>query len=170
MKQFTKVLVAIALIVGMTSAVQGQSKIAHINTQELVDAMPEYKAAQNEVQKLEASYGAEVNTMVEELTKTRERYNREAETQTDEENQRRVLEVQETQANIQKYQQGAYQKLQEKNQELLTPILEKARAAIQKVAREKGYDFVLDSTPGAGGVIMADGYDLMADVKSSVGI
>lgn len=170
MKQFTKVLVAIALIVGMTSAVQAQSKIAHINTQELVDAMPEYKAAQNEVQKLEASYGAEVNNMVEELTKTRERYNREAETQTDEENQRRILEVQETQANIQKYQQGAYQKLQEKNQELLTPILEKARTAIQKVAREKGYDFVLDSTPGAGGVIMADGYNLMADVKSSLSI
>lgn len=170
MKQFTKVLVAIALIVGMTSAVQAQSKVAHIHTQNLVDAMPEYKSAQSEIQKLEASYGAEVNSMSEELQKTMERYNREAETQTDEENQRRFAEVQETQSKIQQYQQGAYQKLQEKNQELLKPILEKARTAIQKVAREKGYDFVLDSTPGAGGIIMADGYDLMGDVKSSLGI
>jgi len=60
MKQFTKVLVAIALIVGMTSTVQAQSKVAHINTQELVDAMPEYKAAQSEIQKLEAAYGAKL--------------------------------------------------------------------------------------------------------------
>ena len=42
--------------------------------------------------------------------------------------------------------------------------------AIQKVARAKGYQYVLDSTPGAGGVIMADGYNLLADVKADLGI
>ncbi len=51
----------------------------------------------------------------------------------------------------------------------LKPVLEKARTTIQKVARAKGYDYVLDSTTGTG-VIMADGYDLMPDVKKELGI
>ena len=79
-------------------------------------------------------------------------------------------EVQETRTNIVKYQQSAMQKLEVKQQELIKPILEEARLAIQKVARAKGYEFVLDSTPGAGGVLMADGYDLMADAKAALGI
>ena len=170
MKQFTKVLAAIALIAGMSSAMQAQSKVAHINSQALVDAMPSHKTAMAELEKLQKSYDAEISALGSELQKTYERYNREAETQTDEENARRAQEVQETRTNITKYQQSARAKLEEKSQDLLTPIYEKARSTIQKVAREKGFDFVLDSTPGAAGVIMADGYDLMADVKLSLGI
>ncbi len=170
MKQFTKVLAAIALIVGMSSAMQAQSKVAHINSQSLVEAMPTYKNAMSELEKLQKSYDTEISAMGAELQKTYERYNREAETQTDEENGRRMQEVQETRTNIAKYQQTALQTLQTKEQELIKPIIEKARLAIQKVARAKGYDFVLDSTPGAAGVIMADGYDLMPDAKASLGI
>ncbi|ANH59240.1 OmpH family outer membrane protein [Dokdonia donghaensis] len=170
MKQFTKVLAAIALIVGMSSAMQAQSKVAHINSQSLVEAMPSYKTAMAELDKLQKSYDADISGMGNELQKTLERYNREAETQTDEENQRRMNEVQETRTNIVKYQQSAMQKLEVKQQELIKPILEEARLAIQKVARAKGYEFVLDSTPGAGGVLMADGYDLMADAKAALGI
>jgi len=170
MKQFTKVLAAIALIVGMSSAMQAQSKVAHINSQSLVEAMPTYKSAMSELEKLQKSYDAEISSMGGELQKTLERYNREVDTQTDEENTRRMQEVQDTRSNIVKYQQGAMQKLEGKQQELIKPIIEKARLAIQKVARAKGFDFVLDSTPGAAGVIMADGYDLMPDAKASLGI
>ena len=170
MKQFTKVVVAIALIVGMTSAVNAQSKVAHINSQTLVESMPIYKSAMSELEKLQKSYDADIQGMGTELQSTMERYNREAETQTDEENGRRMQEVQETRSNIVNYQQTALKKLQEKEQELLKPIIEKARVAIQKVARAKGYEFVLDSTPGAGGVLLADGYDLMPDAKSELGI
>ena len=170
MKQFTKVLAAIALIVGMSSAMQAQSKVAHINSQSLVEAMPTYKNAMSELEKLQKSYDAEISAMGAELQKTLERYNREAETQTDEENTRRMQEVQDTRSNIVKYQQSALKQLQGKEQELIKPIIEKARLSIQKVARAKGYDFVLDSTPGAAGVIMADGYDLMPDAKASLGI
>lgn len=61
------------------------------------------------------------------------------------------------------------QELQNKEMELLRPVMEKARTTIQKVAREKGYDYVLDSTTGTG-LIMADGYNLMPDVKKALGI
>jgi len=88
---------------------------------------------------------------------------------TDEENAKRANELQQTQRSIGEYRNNAMQELQQKEMELLQPILEKARETIQKVAREKGYDYVLDSTTGAG-LLMADGYDLMADVKAELGI
>ena len=76
MKQFTKVLAAIALIVGMSSAMQAQSKVAHINSQSLVEAMPSYKTAMSELEKLQKSYDADISGMGNELQKTLERYNR----------------------------------------------------------------------------------------------
>lgn len=170
MKQFTKVVATLALVIAMTGAVQAQdSKVAHIASQELVEAMPAYKNAMAELEKLQKSYDVDIQGMGNELQKTMERYNREAETQTDEENGRRYTEVQETRQNIVKYQQNALQKLQQKEQELLKPIIEQARVVIQKVARAGGYQYVLDSTTGLG-VIMADGYNLMADAKKELGI
>jgi len=67
------------------------------------------------------------------------------------------------------YRETAQQDLQKKETELLRPVYEKARTAIQKVAREKGYDYVLDSTTGTG-VLLADGHNLMPDVKKDLGI
>ena len=51
---------------------------------------------------------------------------------------------------------------------LRKPIMEKAQAAIKKVAKEKGFNYVLDSTTGSG-VLVAEGTDLLADVKKSLG-
>ena len=50
----------------------------------------------------------------------------------------------------------------------MRPLIEKARAAIQKVAREQGFEYVIDATQG-GALILSDGKDLMADVKKELG-
>lgn len=78
------------------------------------------------------------------------------------------MELQEMEQSIREYQQTASQEIQKKREELLRPVLEKAREVIQQVAREKGYEYVFDSSTGAG-VLMADGYDLMDDAKAAIG-
>ena len=95
-------------------------------------------------------------------------YEAEATSKTDEENQKRLVEVQTMQQNIQQYQGEAQQQMQNKEIDLLKPITEKAKAAILKVARAQGFDYVLDSTQG-GGVIMSDGKNLLDDVKKELG-
>ena len=47
----------------------------------------------------------------------------------------------------------------------MRPLIEKARAAIQKVARDQGFEYVLE----AGTLLLSDGKDLMADVKKELG-
>ncbi len=161
--------VAVALILGATSFVNAQSKIAHINAQELIEAMPDYKAAQNQLEKVQKTYDTEIKAMAKELDTKAKQYDSEAATKTDEENQKRFQEIQGMQENIQAYRQQALQDLEKKRSEIFKPILEKAQSTIQKVAREQGYQYVLDSTLGSG-VILADGKDLMPDVKKALGM
>ena len=169
MKQFKTRLIAVALIFGATSFANAQSKVAHIASQELIEQMPGYKAAMNQLEKLQKTYDTQIKEMVTEAQGTMKRYESEAQTKTDEENQKRALELQQTQRSIGEYRQTAEQDLRQKEVELLKPVFEKARTTIQKVARAKGYDYVLDSTTGTG-LLMADGYDLMPDVKKELGI
>lgn len=169
MKKFKTLLIAVALTLGATTFTQAQSKIAHIATQELIEQMPAYTAAMTQLEKLQKTYDAELQDLATEAQSTMKRYEAEAATKTDEENAKRVAELQQTQRSIGEYRQNAMQELQKKEVELLQPVYEKARAAIQKVARAKGYDYVMDSTTGTG-LLLADGYDLMPDVKKDLGI
>ena len=169
MKQFKTLLIAVALTLGATSFSNAQTKVAHIATQDLIEQMPAYIAAMNQLEKLQKTYDAEIKDMVTEAQATMKRYEAEAQTKTDTENAQRAAELQQTQRTIGEYRQNAVKELQKKEVELLKPVLEKARTTIQRVAREKDFDYVLDSTTGTG-VIMADGYDLMPDVKAALGI
>jgi outer membrane protein len=169
MKQFRTLFIAVALMIGATAFTNAQSKVAHIASQELVETMPSYKEAMGQLEKLQKTYDAEIKDMMTEAQNTMKRYESEAATKTEEENQKRAQELQGTQRRIQEHGQKAQQDLQKKELDLLKPVYEKARLAIQKVARAKEYDYVLDSSNGAG-VIMADGYNLMADVKKELGM
>jgi len=107
--------------------------------------------------------------LAKELETKMKQYDTEAAGKSDEENQKRFQEVQGMQDNIQAYRQQALQDLDKKRTDIFKPILEKAQSTIQKVAKAQGYQYVLDSTLGSG-VILADGKDLMADVKKELGM
>ncbi|AFL80347.1 outer membrane protein [Aequorivita sublithincola DSM 14238] len=169
MKKMKTLLVAIVLFVGATSFMNAQSKIAHINAQELIESMPDYKAAQGQLEKVQKTYDTEIKAMAKELDTKAKQYDGEASTKSDEENQKRFQEIQGMQENIQAYRQQALQDLDKKRTDIFKPILEKAQATIQKVAKAQGFQYVLDSTVGSG-VILADGKDLMADVKKDLGM
>jgi len=169
MKKIKLLLIALALFIGATNFVNAQSKVAHIDTQALVEAMPEMKAAQSQLEKLQKTYDAEIKSMMKEWDAKIKQYDAEGDTKTEEENLKRLQEVQGMQKNIGDYRNQALEDLRKKEVDLLQPILEKARAAIQKVARAQGIQYVLDSATG-NGVILADGTDLLADVKKDLGI
>ena len=148
--------------------VMAQSKVAHINTQQLISEMPEVIAAQNELKKLEDQYGKEMENSVKEFQTKAQTYQGDAQNQTDLINQQRQVELQEMQQRIQDFRETAAQELQKRSADMMRPLYEKARTAIEKVAAAQGFDYVLDSSPG-GSVIMASGKDLLPDVKTSLG-
>ncbi|WP_303318630.1 OmpH family outer membrane protein [Flavivirga abyssicola] len=166
MKQLKTLLLATALCIGTISFTQAQSKVAHINTQELIAAMPEAKAAQTELETLGKTYQTDMQAMATEYQNTVKQYEAEASTKTDEENQKRGLELQEKQQRIQQFRADAQQDIAKKEAELFKPIQEKAFAAINKVSKAQGYEYVLERTT----LIVAEGKDILNDVKKELGI
>ncbi len=167
MKLVRNLLLVSILFLGFTKA-QAQ-KIAHINTQELVAAMPETKQMEEELKKVAQAYDNDYKAQQTSLQAKLQKYDKEAATQTDTENAKRAAEVQELQKKLQLYAQTAQQELQKKQFDLYKPIEEKAQKAIQDVAAEKGFQYVLDSSPGKG-LLVYTGEDVMAEVKAKMGI
>lgn len=168
MKQFKQLLLIATFILAGGMSAQAQSKVAHIDTQELVESMPEMKSAKSELEKLAKTYETDIQAMATELQNKIKQYDAESSTKTDEENGKRLQEVQSMEQSIRQYQAQAQQDLQKKELELLKPITEKAKNAILKVGNAQGFDYILDSSQGQG-VIMANGKNLLADVKSELG-
>lgn len=166
MKHFKTLVVALVLFVG--TQISAQTKIAHIDVQALMTNMPEMKAAQSQLDKIKENYDKEYKTMVQEYQTKLQKYEQEAPTAGEATNEARSKEMQDMGQRIQQYQQSAGKDLEQKQVDLLKPILEKAQKAIQKVAAAKGFQYVLDATNGSG-VLVANGTDLLADVKKELG-
>jgi outer membrane protein len=168
MKHLKTLLFATVLCIASTSFINAQSNVAHIDTQALIDAMPEAITAKTELEKLAKTYEADIRTMATELDNKLKQYDAEASTKTEEENAKRVQEVGEMRTSIQQYQGQAQQDIQKKEQELFTPIYKKAKDAIQKIGKAQGFQYVLDSREGSS-LLLSDGKDLIADVKKELG-
>ncbi|WP_222983265.1 OmpH family outer membrane protein [Flagellimonas meishanensis] len=168
MKNVKKIAVALVLFVAATGFVNAQSKVAHINVQQLLSDMPEMKAAQAELKKLQETYRADIESSMTELRNKYTQYSNEATSKSEEENQKRAVELQGFEKNIQEAEQAAVQEMQKKQQELFAPISDKAKAAIEKVAAAQGFDYVIDASPGLS-LIVAKGKDLLPAVKQELG-
>lgn len=168
MKQIKSLLFAAALFIGATSFTNAQSKVAHINVGELVSSMPEMKTAQAEMEQMGKTFETDIQEMMNEYKTKAQQYEAEAATKTNEDNQKRGEELAGMQQNIRQFQANAQQQLQQKELDLLEPITKKAKAAILKVAKAQGFDYVLDSSQGSG-VIMAEGKNLLQDVQKELG-
>lgn len=167
MKRVKLILTGLILVatMGMTYA---QSKVAHINVTQLLADMPEMKAAQAELKKLQETYRADLQGSMDELRNKYTQYQNEAPSKSKEENDKRAVELQGIEQNIQEAESMAMQQMQQKQAELFAPITEKAKKAIEAVAAAKGFDYVIDASQG-GGLIVAKGVDLLPEVKQKLG-
>ncbi|MCF6349872.1 MAG: OmpH family outer membrane protein [Flavobacteriaceae bacterium] len=165
-KHLKTFLLALTLTTGLFIS---QAQIAHINSEQLVQAMPETIAMGEELKRIGQEYDTDYKTQVQELQTKAAKYQEEAATKSNEINGKRQQEISELQQKLQLYLRTAQEELQKKEFELLKPIIEKAQKAIQDIATEKAVKYVLDSSPGKG-LIVFDGEDLMVAVKAKLGI
>ncbi|MFB2119738.1 OmpH family outer membrane protein [Parapedobacter sp. 2B3] len=176
MKNLFKGAVVVAVLFLSTGLVSAQQKIGHINSNEIIQEMAEFKAAQTEFETLQKAKEGELQQMgaayqqkitaAQELQRNRSEANKDS---VDSQLQGITVELGELERRINEVQQIAQEELQKKNEELFAPIVQKANTAIQSVAKEKGYAYVFDiANPGIS--YFAGGDDLTADVKTKLGI
>ena len=168
MTHFNKLILLLSFSLFFVNNVNSQSKVGHIDTQKLILSMPEMNIVQIELEKMLKKYSVEYNNMEKAIESMRNEYLNDYETQTDKQNKLRNDEIRQLIKNVNNFKESIQLELNKKEKELTAPIIEKANKAIIKVAKKKGLDYVLDSTQGQG-VILADGKDLMAEVKTELG-
>ncbi len=164
MKQIKTLLTAAAFMLLGTTTMNAQSKIAYIDVNDLLAKMPEMTSAKAQLDKLSKTFDAEYGTMVTEYQTKMKKYEGEAPTATEAINETRAKEMQDMGQRIQQYRDSAQKQLQDKEMEIVKPIMDKAKAAIVKVGKAKGFQFVVDGAS----LILADGPNLMEDVKKEL--
>jgi outer membrane protein len=165
MKQVKTLLIAVTMFIAGSQVINAQSKTAHVEVGEIMAKMPAMLEAQKQLEKLSGTYDTEYKSMVEEYQNKLKKYEQEATTVTDAVNETRSKEVQDMQKRIVDYRDNAQKELQQKESEIVKPIMEKVKASIAKVGKAKGFQYVLNSE----GLLLADGPNLTADVKKDLG-
>jgi outer membrane protein len=133
------------LFVALTfSAAAQNQKFGHIDLQALVQLMPERATAETDFNK----YQADIEEVFDEMQQNYQQKLAELEQlgadASEVRRNAKITELQELQQRIQNYQMTAQQQLQQKQAELLSPVFDKAEAAIEEVAKEQGLLYVFD--------------------------
>ena len=143
-----KKIILLAILGVLTLNLTAQNKFGYIDSQELLQLMPERKTAETEVQNFAKSLEAQLGSMTAEYQQSLQEYQANEATYTDLVKQDKEAEIIGLQERIQTFQQNAQQSLQEKEQKVLEPIFAKARKAIEDVAKEGGYTYIFDKSQG----------------------
>lgn len=156
-------------ILSMAFALQAQ-KFGHVSSEELLSAMPEYDSAQAELQQLQQHYELEIERIQVEINKKIEEFNQSEATMSDLIKEAKASEIQELQMRLQNYSQTAQQDLQQQGMIVIQPVMEKARNAINEVAKEHGLLYVFDLSQGNPVYFSEESLDVVPLVKAKLGI
>jgi outer membrane protein len=133
-------------------------KYAIIDTKYILDKMPEYRTAQKNLDDIAAGWQKEIDKLQGDLDKMYKDF--EAEQVMLSEDLRKKREDQlfgkeKTLRDLQRQRFGFEGDLFKKRQELIKPVQDKVYSAVQRIATQRGYDFILDKSEGIT-VIFAD--------------
>lgn len=140
--------IAIALMIFCLSAVmQAQTKIAYINSQTILEQLPEAQDAQKQLDALSQEWQTEMTKMASEIQRKVEDYDKRKLIMTDKRRAEVEKELQDLDKKLVDYRNqkfGTSGELFNKQSELMKPIQEKIFKAVKDVADSEGYDYVVD--------------------------
>ena len=156
-------------ILSMAFALHAQ-KFGHVTSEQLLQAMPEYDSAQAQLQQLQQHYELEIERIQVEINKKIEEFNQSEATMSDLIKEAKASEIQELQMRLQNYSQTAQQDLQQQSMIVIQPVMEKARNAIDEVAKEHGLIYVFDLSQGNPVYTSEESLDMVPLVKAKLGV
>ena len=143
-KTVTKILIAICLLIGGASA----QKIAYIDADAITTNFRKFQEAQKEAQRFEEELTREFRKAQNELEGMKDSYEAQVLLMSERKKKEKQQSIQKKEVELQQFLEevsGQGGKLQRKTQELLQPIIGQVNEVIAEVAKDKGYDFVLNT-------------------------
>ena len=163
-----RMILAVAIL-SMAFVLHAQ-KFGHVTSELLLQGMPEYDSAQVELQELQKYYELEIERIQVEINKKIEEFNQGEASMSDLIKEAKASEIQELQMRLQNYSQTAQQDLQQQGMMVIQPVMDKARIAIDEVAKENGLLYVFDLSQGNPIYTSEESLDMLPLVKAKLGI
>lgn len=169
MKKILFILLGVMLVATMANA----QRYAIVDTRYILDKMPEYKEAQKKLDQFSMAWQKEIDDKQAVLDKMYKDFDAEQVMLSDELKKKREDELfirEKELRDLQRKRFGFEGDLFKKRQELVKPIQDKVFNAIQKIAVNRGYDFILDKSEGITVIFADPKLDRSEDILKELGV
>ena len=155
-----------AVMMFATVGVAKAQKVASIDYEQVLAAMPETKKMTTDLDTFSKTKGDELQKQAEAFQKEVQQYQADGAKMTEAQRNAKETELQKKQQNLQALQQTAQNDLAQRRDAAVKPIIEKLNNAVTKVAKANGFEFVID----APALIYKSGPDATPMVKKELGL
>lgn len=146
---FTFIAISVLVIIPASAFSQAQLKIGHVNYEEIMLALPERDSAQAILEKESKELQNAYEEMSVDYNKLYDDYQKGLASYTSVVKKAKEDELLDKQRRMAEFEQNASATLQNRNTELLRPIIEKINTAISKYATDNGFTYILDISKGS---------------------
>lgn len=144
------------LFILLPLTVFGQMKVGIMNPDDVLDALPETEEVESQIQdyiqQRQADFQEQYQVWIEDLTEFSELV--EAGEISEEEQAQREEQFQERQEELNNLESRIQRQIQQRQNELFSPLLNRVDEAMSEVSEELGLDFVLNKTASSGDPIV----------------
>ena len=164
MKKLSVLFAAVMMLV--TAGAVNAQKVASMDYEAVLAAMPETKKMTTDLDTFSKTKGDELQKQAEAFQKEVQQYQADGAKLTEAQRTAKEGELQKKQQNLQQLQQTAQNDLAQRRDAAVKPIIDKLNNAVAKVAKDNGFDFIIDSTA----LIYKGGPDATPLVKKELGL
>lgn len=164
------ILIAVISFAGISS-IQAQ-KFGHINFAELIQAMPERATAEEDYNKFVKGLEDQMAAIQKEAQAKFEEYQKYMQgTDINEDiKASKEGEINDLNQRLQAFQSSAQQQIQKKESDIMTPLIEKARVAVESVGKTDGFLYIFDVSSNTILYKGKNSVDVLPLVKKQLGI
>lgn len=166
-------IICLLAILGINMRAQAQQKIGYVNTDIILNRIPEYAGVEQQLRILSEQWRAELQQMQQEISRLEEEFNANEILYTDEIRRQKAQVIEQKRADREAYLQekfGPEGDYFQKQQELLKPIQRSIYNAIIAVAQRGNYDFVFDRAKNTSLLFGESQWNLNKNVLQELGI
>jgi outer membrane protein len=170
MKNVVRTIALVVLVFGViTVSAQTKVRIGHIDFGKLIEQLPGQDTVKSSMAKYAQSLQDQYQSMQTELQSKIDDYTKNKETFSALIKQTKEKEIADLQSRMDAFQQSAQQDMSDQETKLSAPFIEKAKKAIQEVAKENGFTYIFNNVEGLL-LYNEGGEDIMLLVKKKLGI
>lgn len=166
-------IILLTLVIFASSAIVKAQTFGYVNTEKILEKMPEYTNAQQQIDRLKKQYEAQIEAEMKVVESMYNQYQSEKQALSDTQRERRESEIinrERAAKELQKSYFGQDGTLSDRSKELLNPIKDRVQTAIEKVASEGGIILVFDIATAQGIIYNNPAYDLTPRVLKKLNI